>query len=69
MTAYVKWLAKGLTAGTAAVAVLVIVTAAGSDAGSTVTPNEWWQVVAAALGALGVVLIPNGPRPSTSEPA
>lgn len=60
---YLNWLRKGLLAATAAVAVLLLVTAPGSDAGSTVTVNEWWQVAAAVLGALGVTAVKNGPRP------
>lgn len=63
MTGYLKWIAKGLTAATAAVGVIVVAVTAGSPGGADITTDEWWQVVLVVLGAIGVITIPNGPKP------
>lgn len=64
LPAYLRWLAKGLVAATAAVGVLIASVVAASPGGASITVDEWWKVVLAVLGALGVIAIPNGDKPA-----
>jgi hypothetical protein len=51
----------------AAIAGLVVLLTALAD--DNVTTAEWWQIAAAVLGPLGVVLVPNEPkRPTPTQP-
>ena len=52
---YVKGVVAVVTAGLQALAV-VLTNAAGLHG---VTPQDWWTVIGAALGAVGVVYVPN----------
>lgn len=63
MTAHLKWLAKGLTAAGAAVGIIIVALTPESPGHAAITTDEWWQVVLVVLGAIGVVAIPNGPKP------
>ena len=60
---WVAWVRKGIIAVTAGLGQLALVVTPISDAGEHVTTAEWIAVALAALGALGVALVPNGPDP------
>lgn len=69
MPTLAQWLAyvrKALVAGAAAAAVAGTAVLPGSDGGSSITLAEWLAVATAAAGALGVYIVPNGPRPGSS---
>lgn len=66
MPTLAQWLAyirKALIAAAAGVAVAGTAVLDGSDGGSAITGPEWLAIAAAAAGALGVYVTPNGPRP------
>jgi hypothetical protein len=58
--AYVR---KGLIAVAGALAALALALTEVSPAGEAITSAEWVGVATAALSALGVVVVPNGPKP------
>lgn len=58
MRPYIPWIRKGLIAIAGAIAVLTFALSDGH-----VTGQEWLQAASAALAAVGVVVVPNGPKP------
>lgn len=58
-TQFVGYARKALVAAAAALGVLAVALATGSEAGPSVSVAEWVQVLIAALGAVGVYMTPN----------
>ena len=60
---HVAYVRKGLIAAAGALAALGLALTEASPGGEAVTSAEWVGVATAALTALGVVVVKNGPKP------
>lgn len=62
---YIRWIRKGLVALAAALGVLAFALTEASQGGTSLTLAEIVEIALAFLGALGVIAVPNGPKPET----
>lgn len=64
-TQWVAYVRKGLVAVGGGLAIAATALTPYSDGGTTVTAAEWTLIALGALSAVGVYVVPNGPRPGS----